>query len=113
MDVPVTTKAALLQALMGRPGYGRDLIGRIQSGSGFKLHGGSVYPALYNLEMEGLIRVKKVKKAPIGAAFYQLTKRGERQAVEQRRKVALLFGLGLGESGAITEEVHDGSDGRS
>lgn len=96
MDVPVTTKAALLQALSGRPGYGRDLIGRIMSGCGLKLHMGSVYPALYNLETEGLIRVKKVKKAPLGAAYYQLTKRGERQADEQRRKVALLFGLVLG-----------------
>jgi DNA-binding PadR family transcriptional regulator len=96
MDVPVTTKAALLQALSAKPGYGRDLIARIQSDSGVKLHVGSVYPALYNLETEGHIRTKKVKKAPLGAAFYQLTKRGERLAADQRRKVALLFGLVVG-----------------
>ncbi len=93
MDVPVTTKAALLQALSGKPGYGRDLIARISTDSGIKLHLGSVYPALYNLEEERLIRTKKVKKGPQGAAFYQLTKKGERLAAEQKGKVALLFGL--------------------
>lgn len=97
MDVPVTTKAALLQALLGKPGYGRDLILRVLKDSGIKLHVGSVYPALYSLEDDGLVRsVKRSKKAPQGTECYQLTKRGERKADEHRRKVALLYGLARG-----------------
>ena len=51
MEPPVSTKAALLQALIRGEGYGLDLIDRVKERTKgkVKIHQGNVYPALRDL----------------------------------------------------------------
>lgn len=99
MDAPITAKAALLQVLAEKPGFGLDLIARVRqrSNGALELAQGSAYPALRALERE-----KLVKKSTNGAQrdeecggrprqYYQITERGRAVANEQREAVMSLF----------------------
>lgn len=92
MDNPVSTKAALVQALTEAPGYGKDLIERVkkQTKGAVELGLGSVYPALRSLEGDGLIT--EASKAG-RASLYKLTADGKKAAIKNRKAAAALFGF--------------------
>lgn len=97
MEALVTAKTALLQALISGPGYGLELIRRVRARSNgvLNLSQGSVYPALRNLEAEGLVRRSEARPCPRRGgrppAVYQLTREGLQVAQEGRRTAAALF----------------------
>jgi PadR family transcriptional regulator, regulatory protein PadR len=98
MDAPVTAKAALLQALISGPGFGLDLIDRVKKKTNgqLELGQGSVYPALRDLEREGLARSWDGDPLPERGGrprrYYELTAEGRRVALGQGEVVMGLFG---------------------
>ena len=101
MESPVTAKAALLQALISGEGYGLDLIERVRlrTRAAVLLNQGNVYPALRNLEAEGLIEsFERAELTDTRAGrprrYYRLTAKGARVATQQREA---MFGLLLPE----------------
>ena len=98
MESPLTAKAALLQALAHGEGFGLDLIQRVQALTGGKLSlgQGSVYPALKDLEWDGLAESYDGGATDRGGRprrYFKLTPKGFLLAREQRAIVAELFGL--------------------
>lgn len=99
MEPPVNAKAALLQALIRGEGYGLQLIERVKEHSGgtVKLHQGNTYPALRELEKEGLVKSWEADPAPERGGrprrYYRLTAAGQRAATQHAATVAGLFGL--------------------
>jgi PadR family transcriptional regulator PadR len=98
VESPVTAKAALLQVLTAGPGFGLDLIARARDRTGGRvvLGQGSVYPALRDLEREGLVEgVEGPQRAAEGGGrprgYYRLTAAGQRVAEEHRAIVMGLF----------------------
>jgi PadR family transcriptional regulator PadR len=97
MDAAVSAKAALLQALVRGPGYGLDLIERVkkQTHGKFVLGQGSVYPALRELEREGLLESYEGEPLPERGGrprrYYKLNALGAKAAIEQREVVMGLF----------------------
>jgi PadR family transcriptional regulator, regulatory protein PadR len=97
VESPVTAKAALLQALVRGPGYGLDLIERVRAQTGGKLvlGQGSVYPALRDLEREGLLESYEGEPVPERGGrprrYYRLNAAGAKAAMEQRDTVLGLF----------------------
>ena len=93
-------KMALLQALVGGQGYGRELVDRVKTRTNGKvvLRNGSVYPALRDLEREGLVESFDVPEALEERGgrprrYYRLTAVGAKAALEDRRTMAGLFKL--------------------
>ena len=101
MEPPVSAKAALLQALMRGEGYGLDLIKRVKERTKgtVKLHQGNVYPALRDLEADGLVRSHESDPLPERGGrprrYYKLTAAGQKAAMQQSEAVAGLYGLVL------------------
>jgi PadR family transcriptional regulator, regulatory protein PadR len=99
MDAPVNTKTALLQALIRGEGYGLELIDRVRQRTkgAVKLHMGNTYPALRELEAEGLVKSWEADPTPERGGrprrYYKLTATGQRAATEQKQAIAGLFGL--------------------
>jgi PadR family transcriptional regulator PadR len=99
MDAPVSAKAALLQALVSGPGFGLDLIERVKKQTNGKLvlGQGSVYPALRELEREGLLESYEGEPTPERGGrprrYYKLNALGAKAAVEQREVIFGLFGM--------------------
>ena len=99
MEPPVSAKAALLQALIRGEGYGLDLIKRVEDRTKgkVKLHQGNVYPALRDLEADGLVKSYESEPLPERGGrprrYYKLTAAGQRAALQQSEAVAGLFGL--------------------
>lgn len=99
MESPLTAKAALLQALAHGSGFGLDLIQRVQQLTGGKLTlgQGSVYPALKDLEWDGLAESYDGAPTPERGGrprrYFKLTPRGFQLAREHRAIAAELFGL--------------------
>jgi PadR family transcriptional regulator, regulatory protein PadR len=99
VDSPINSKAALLQALIQKDGYGLDLIDRVRerTNGDVKLHQGSVYPALRELESEGLVRSYESEPLPERGGrprrYYQLTAAGQRAAYKQAETVLAFFAL--------------------
>jgi PadR family transcriptional regulator PadR len=97
MDTPVTARAALLQALIQGKGFGLELIDRVKERTkgAIKLGQGSVYPALRDLEDEGMVTSWDGEPLPERGGrprrYYELTAKGRRAAVEQHEAVAGLF----------------------
>jgi len=93
----VDTKSALLQALISGEGYGLELIERIRARTEGKvaLLQGRVYPALRELEIDGL--VKSYETEPLAERggrprrYYRLTAEGRRAALLQQKAVLALF----------------------
>lgn len=97
MDVPVTAKTALLQALVSGDGFGLELIDRVRERTDdkIKLHQGSVYPALRSLEREGLVESYEGEATPERGGrprrYYRITSEGLMAATEVRDAVMGLF----------------------
>jgi PadR family transcriptional regulator, regulatory protein PadR len=90
----ITAQAALLQVLREGPGYGRELVRRINRASAGRLRfaEGSIYPALRRLEAARLVRswgvVPGRRRGGRARTYYELTERGVRASEVDR--VALL-----------------------
>jgi DNA-binding PadR family transcriptional regulator len=90
----VTARTALLQVLREGPGYGRELVLRINRASAGRLRfaEGSIYPALRHLEAARLVRswgvVPGRRRGGRARTYYELTERGARASEADR--VALL-----------------------
>ncbi len=99
MELFVNARAALLQALVARPGYGLDLIERVRerTNGDLVLGQGSVYPALRGLEREGFVRTFEgpplEERGGRPRIYYELTAEGLRVAREQRGAALALFSL--------------------
>lgn len=94
MDSPLSTKAVILSALYDESGYGSDIIDRIsrKTQERLRLHEGSVYPALYKLEDDGLIRRRKVSGHG-KACFFELTRKGRDLARDWVEIIKLVMDL--------------------
>ena len=82
-----TLDMLVLKSLRLRPMHGWGITERIESGSRnvFELNQGSLYPALYRLEKQGLIRSEwNVSENNRRARFYTLTPAGRRQLAAER-----------------------------
>src|SRR6185503_7745248 len=82
-----TLDMLVLKSLQLGPMHGWGITDRIESGSRnvFELNQGSLYPALYRLEKQGLIRSEwDVSENNRRARFYALTPAGRRQLAAER-----------------------------
>lgn len=92
----IDVRAALLQALVQGDSYGLELIDRVKADTGgrAKLLEGRVYPALRELESEGLLESYPGPAMPERGGrpriYYKLTAEGRRTA---RADAKALFGL--------------------
>lgn len=99
MDTPVNARSALLQELARGEGYGLQLIERVKKRTqgSISLHMGNTYPALRELEKEGLAKSWEGEPVPERGGrprrYYKVTAAGRRAAIEQTQTVAGLFGL--------------------
>lgn len=99
VEPPITARAALLHVLISGDGYGLDLIGRVREATGgrVELHQGSVYPALAQLEREGLLESYDGETTHARGGrprrYYRLTAEGRKAAREVRKAVVSLFKL--------------------
>ena len=97
MDAPVTAKAAILEALVQGETFGLELIKRVEERTNGKLRlgQGSVYPALRELEREGLVKSWEGDQMPERGGrprrYYKLTAAGGRALRETRTIVRSLF----------------------
>lgn len=95
----VDSKSALLQCLLYGEGYGLELIQRVndRSNGQVRLLQGRVYPALRELEADGLVESWEGTPIPERGGrprrYYRLTGRGQLVAREQREAIHGLFGL--------------------
>jgi PadR family transcriptional regulator PadR len=92
------SRIALLQTLITGPGYGLELVDRVRARTGGKLilRNGSVYPALREMEREGLVTSYEADEnvADRGGRprrYYKLTARGAGEARTQRTTMLGLF----------------------
>jgi transcriptional regulator len=82
-----TLDMLVLKSLQLGPMHGWGITERIESGSRnvFELNQGSLYPALYRLEKQGLIRSEwNVSENNRRARFYTLTPAGRRRLAAER-----------------------------
>jgi DNA-binding PadR family transcriptional regulator len=97
----ISTRTALLLVLRDGPGYGRELVRRIQATTAGRerLTEGSVYPALRSLAAVGLVRCWTVvpgrRRGGRARTYYELTERGA-GASETERASLLGFVAGPG-----------------
>lgn len=97
MALIVDTKSALLQGLLQGEAYGLELIERVKSRTNgtVLLLQGRVYPALRELEAEGLVRSREGEPIPERGGrprrYYELTALGRRTALQERKTVIALF----------------------
>jgi DNA-binding PadR family transcriptional regulator len=95
----VSARTALLLVLRDGPGYGRELVRRIQGATAGRerFAEGSVYPALRGLEAARLVRSWKVvpgrRRGGRARTYYELTERGVRVS-ETERTSLLRFATG-------------------
>jgi transcriptional regulator len=90
-----TLDMLVLKALQLGPFHGWGITNRIESGSREVLHlnQGSLYPALYRLEKQGLIRSEwNVTENNRRARYYTLTPAGRRQLAAERASWERLSG---------------------
>lgn len=96
MEPPISSRAALLQALLSGPGFGLDLLERVKrrTNGAVVLHQGSLYPALRGLERDGLLRSWDGDSPPERGGrprrYYELTAEG-RQAAFRDQQVFAAF----------------------
>ena len=102
---PVTTRAALLQALIEGPGYGLELTRRVKKRTQGKMEigQGRLYPTLWDLQEEGLVTCYETDPLPERGGrprkYYELTAEGLRKAREEEE---VMIGLVLGLQGATS-----------
>jgi PadR family transcriptional regulator PadR len=98
----IDTKVALLQALIQGESYGLELIERVKDATRgqVKLLQGRVYPALRELEAEGLLESYDGEPLPERGGrprrYYKLTAEGRRAAREDARAILGLVKPALG-----------------
>ena len=98
MESLIGSKAAVLQALLRGPGYGLELLERVagRTAGRLQLAQASAYPALRELEGEGLVRSWTQRRVRRGAGrprrYYELTSKGLRQAMALRDALRSLAG---------------------
>ena len=85
----LAARTALLLVLRDGPGYGRDLVRRIERATGGRAFAeGSVYPALRRLKADRLVRSWEVvpgrRRGGRARIYYELTERGVRASEIQR-----------------------------
>jgi PadR family transcriptional regulator PadR len=96
----ISTKVALLQALIRRPSYGLELIEHVRemTDGALELKQATLYPALHDLEENGFVesyddRSGAESRGGRPRRYYRLTAEGARAAMEDRRIAASLFGM--------------------
>jgi DNA-binding PadR family transcriptional regulator len=81
------TDVLILSLLEREPMYGHQIMEELEHSSAgfFRVSEGTLYPALYRLAREGLVR-GRWSKLPTGQErkFYALTRKGERRLLECR-----------------------------
>jgi PadR family transcriptional regulator len=98
----IDTKMALLQALVAGESYGLELIDRVKQMTRGEvvIVQGAVYPALRELESEGLAEsydgVPMAERGGRPRRYYKLTSAGERSAKAQARALIGLLKPALG-----------------
>ncbi len=100
MQSPFTSRAVVLQSLLGGECYGLEMLDRLKrkmntkAGKKIRFYQGSIYPVLRSMEDEGLLasRVRKQdpKRGGRPRIYFKLTARGKRAALDYRT-VALGF----------------------
>jgi PadR family transcriptional regulator, regulatory protein PadR len=97
MGLFVDSKAALLQVLTEGEGYGLELIERVRERTNgeIELLQGRVYPALRELEEDGLVKSYESEPIPERGGrprrYYKLTAEGRRAARGQAKIAQALF----------------------
>jgi len=97
MGLFIDTRVALLQVLTEGEGYGLELIERVKDRSygGILLLEGRVYPALRELEADGLLASYESDPIPERGGrprrYYKITAEGRRTAKQQSKAVRGLF----------------------
>jgi len=93
MDNSLTAEEALLQILLlDGTGYGLSFIERVKelTEGKIRLHQGTVYPALREMERKGLVSTFESEPLPERGGrpriYYKLTKRGQKAAEERALK---------------------------
>jgi PadR family transcriptional regulator PadR len=98
----IGTRLALLQALIQGESYGLEVIDRVRemTRGEVKLLQGRVYPALRELEAEGLLESYNGDPVPERGGrprrYYKLTAEGRRVACDQAHAISGLFKPALG-----------------
>ena len=85
--IPGTLDLLILQTLSGGANHGYGIAMRIHqlSADVLRIEEGSLYPALYRLEQQGLIEAEwRVTELRRKAKFYSLTRKGRREAQAER-----------------------------
>ena len=84
-----STNLLILSLLKDQDMYGYEIIKELEdrSNNTFKLKEGTLYPILHRLENEGFLKSYR-KKGDTGKErkYYQITRKGEKQLVEERRQ---------------------------
>ncbi len=94
----IDPKTALLQVLISADGFGLELIDRVKEATNgaLKLGPGTIYPALRDLERDGLIESYRADPLPERRGrpriYYSITAEGRRAFHENREKVVGFFG---------------------
>jgi PadR family transcriptional regulator len=96
---PLDIQAILLQVLLEGEAFGLEVIARIEERTGGKLRfaQGTVYPALRQMERDGLLTSREGDPLPERGGrpriFYSLTRKGQKAARAARELVEQLFQL--------------------
>jgi PadR family transcriptional regulator PadR len=96
---PINPKAALLQALVHGDNYGLKLIDIVKERTKgkVKLHQGTIYPALREMEKDGLVKSYEGEPLPERGGrprvYYKITAQGRKAAIENTASVLGLFTL--------------------
>jgi PadR family transcriptional regulator PadR len=99
MDAIVSTRFAILQALLEGDAFGLEIVDRVrrQTNGGIQMRQGGLYPALRAMTDEGLLTSYEGPPIPERAGrprrFYRLTASGQREAKESRKVVQKLLRL--------------------
>lgn len=111
-------RTALLLALCSGPGFGMELVERVESGSrgGVRLNRGGAYLALRALERQGLVHGWMRRTSGVGRPrrYYELTPSGIVGADEIRKALAALLrrgpeGAPEGDPRAMADRVSEAS----
>lgn len=101
MHSPFTSRALVLQSLLGGECYGLEILERLKkqiggksSGKKIRFYQGSIYPVLWAMKKERLLVSRPGKDAPKRGGrpriYFKLTARGKRAALDNRT-IALAF----------------------
>ena len=94
----IDPKTALLQVLISGDGFGLELMDRVKDATNgaLKLGPGTIYPALRDLERDGLIESYRADPLPERRGrpriYYSITADGRRAFHEKREQMVGFFG---------------------